>query len=717
MKRRDFLAAPLAIPALGNSWVTARPRLFYNRARIQALRARLQRDTSLAAGWRLFLQHADQLLAAELISEADAQHGPGDDANFGKPSQQVVDMAFTLGLAYHVTQREPYAARLREALLHYAAYSSWHGPGFSKRVPPWHSELNTARFCVGMGAGYDALYSTLSSLDRHTITAAIARMGILATLEDWLEPETRIHALDSMGHNWWAVCVSSAGVAALSLLGDDPRVPQWLDRINEGIAQWFSYRGNVLQNKSPTFDSAGAFYESVGYANYAIFEYLRFRLAHTNVFPGRKQPDFAPLDKICEFFCQTFYPSSIAPLTVNFGDSSLHLQLSLTIRLLIENGITHSGAGWYIEKSKRSAFLTPQALEFLFHKPVPEPRRPPLPESILYSDIGWAILRDSWKDDATMLAVKSGFTWNHAHADAGSFVLFHAGMPLLIDSGTCGYGNPEYTRYYVQSAAHNVILFNGQGEPAEDHYRGVKFPGKLHSLIDDLGVKYLFADATGPMAQNFIRNYRHWLWLDGVILIIDDLLTYKEGTFDWLLHYAGIAAPQSYGVRITNGVACADVHFIYPETPDVHQEQGLAEHRPETIIPYFAFRTRRPARVQKFIIAIVPHPRQPGDEIPSLQLLQGSDALGIRIQRAKSVTDVYLNLQADGRRMHVNSNNTIAGWETDAYLLAWTRPTADSDDPAAVIRFFVACGSYLRRSGKVYLDSLSKRSLAWLLRA
>ena len=30
-----------------------------------------------------------------------------------------------------------------------------------------------------------------------------------------------------------------------------------------------------------------------------------------------------------------------------------------------------------------------------------------LPESMLYGDIGWAMLRSSWDDDATMLAVKS----------------------------------------------------------------------------------------------------------------------------------------------------------------------------------------------------------------------------------------------------------------------------------------------------------------------
>ncbi|MGH7958281.1 MAG: heparinase II/III domain-containing protein, partial [Opitutaceae bacterium] len=81
------------------------------------------------------------------------------------------------------------------------------------------------------------------------------------------------------------------------------------------------------------------------------------------------------------------------------------------------------------------------------------------PHSIIYPDIGWAVLRDSWDRDATLLAVKSGDTWNHAHADAGSFILFHAGRPLLIDAGSCSYGRPEYRGYYARSAAHNVVLY------------------------------------------------------------------------------------------------------------------------------------------------------------------------------------------------------------------------------------------------------------------
>ena len=82
--------------------------------------------------------------------------------------------------------------------------------------------------------------------------------------------------------------------------------------------------------------------------------------------------------------------------------------------------------------------------------------------------------------------------------------------------------------------------------------------------------------------------------------------------------------------------------------------------------------------------------------------------LGVRISRNKKVTQVFLNLRADGRRMHRNSNKLIHGWDTDAYLFGTTRPAGSPDDPDSSTRCFVICGSYLRKNGKVVLDSLSK---------
>lgn len=128
--------------------------------------------------------------------------------------------------------------------------------------------------------------------------------------------------------------------------------------------------------------------------------------------------------------------------------------------------------------------------------------------------MGWATLRNSWKDNATMLAVKSGYTWNHSHADANSFILFHKGIDILKDVGKCWYKFPEYRNHFFQSEAHNVILFNGEGQIREHQYYGSPLRGYLHHLMDGDNVKYILADGTGPYADKFSRNFRHFLWMD-----------------------------------------------------------------------------------------------------------------------------------------------------------------------------------------------------------
>src|SRR5579875_1087370 len=711
MLRRHFLATPLAATLAGSAapvltvGAQTYPRLFYNEATIEDLKARLKRDNELAQRWSELIAYADRLSSASLMPQSDAEKGSGDDASFGAASRQIGEMGMVLGLAFHVTQNETYSGRLREALLHFSGYTVWHGPGFPKRNPPWHSELNTARFCLGFAAGYDALHDVLGAADGETIRGAFIAKGILPTFEDWLDPHTRIHALDSMGHNWWSVCVSNAGLAALALYGEEPRAPEWISAVSSGIAQWFEYRGQPLQNKTKTFDSKGAMYESVNYANYALSEYLRYRLAFSNVFPNEKQPDFAPLSKTPEYVCHTFYPSTAAPLTVNFGDSPSHLQLRSLMSLLAGTGYNTPSGEWYCSKTESR---TPDIFELLIPKGPRSAALPALPTSMIYPDIGWATLRTGWKDDATMLAVKSGFTWNHAHADASSFILFHGGQQLIIDSGTCDYGRPEYTNYYVQSLAHNVVLFNGQGEPKSDHLRGCKFSGKLHGILDSEGIRYLYADATGPMAHFFIRNYRHWVWLGNAILIFDDIEALEEGTFDWLLHYGGEASIDSKTVSLRKGKAAASVQFLYPGELNISQRQGLAEHAPDTHIPYLAASTSTPARVQKFITAVVLDPQMKVEAIDA-----GDLALGVRVTENGVVSDFFFNLEADGRRMHVNSNNSIKGWETDAYLVGWTRPERRIEDPASATRLFLACGSYLRRNGRVYFSSLTKQNACW----
>jgi hypothetical protein len=338
---------------------TSRPRLFFTAERLERLHQRIGEQPLFNGAWNKMRGRANRLLEEKLVSKEYAEGGTGQHGNYGRPSSQIADMAGTLGLAYLITGEERYAKKLRDALIYYGGLSRWAGDAHND--PPWHSELNTARFCYGYAVGYDSIYDSLSVDERRTIAEAMVRLGILPTLDDWILGEKRIHALDSMGHNWWSVCVSMAGLAALSLVGDEPRAELWTRRVSEALPEWFAYQGNVLQNKTANFDEKGAFYEGVNYANYALSEYLLFRLAFTNVFGKSSAPDIPVLKTAGDFFIQTCYPTSDGILSVNFGDSSLHSTGARTLRLLLANIVPIQGWtirwGWFTTICIRAGLL------------------------------------------------------------------------------------------------------------------------------------------------------------------------------------------------------------------------------------------------------------------------------------------------------------------------------------------------------------------------
>ena len=712
--KKPLLAIILLIALCGNSQAAtghnwpAHPRLYFTTERVKALQSRIADDPRIRETWEDLIRKADRLTDEELVSKEYAESGQGQHGNYGRPSSQIATMGTTLGLAYQMTGKKEYAEKLRLALIHFGRLNRWAGD--AKRDPPWHSELNTARFCFGYAVGYDSIYDYLAQADRETIVRTMVQRGILPTLNDWVLPQKRIHALDSMGHNWWSVCVAMAGVASLSVLGDEPRAQQWVEHITDGFPEWFAYQGNILQNKSPNFDDEGAFYESVSYANYALSEYLLFHLAHSNAFPDDPLPEIPLLEKAGDFFVYASYPTSDSLLSVNFGDSSIKASGSRTLRLLLANGFDRPSYHWYITRTDPGLSAPISLVNYGLHRRTAGPAD--LPRSVIYPDIGWAMMRTSWGNDATMLAVNSGFAWNHAHPDAGSFILFHKGKPLIIDSGNCSYGRREYTAYYRQSRAHNVILLDGQAENPEacgGPDRGVVHPGSVEHLMDAAGIKYVLADATGPTSWKFSRNYRHFLWIDDVILIFDDIRTHEVGQLEWLLHFEGRDEKDGNEIRLANGAkAAAIVRPLFPKNMAIVRKKGLKDHDPDTEVDYLAFTPAAKSRDMKFITAILPLDSPGGQPDVKLDLLEGDEMLGVRIARGDELTEVFLNLRADGRRMHRNSNKTIHGWDTDAYLFGLTRPTNSPDDPDSITRFFIACGSYLRKNDKVVIDSLSK---------
>lgn len=690
-----------------SSSVPNHPRLYFTPKNIERFKGRIASDPAYQEAWQDILQRADKMLEETFIPLREIESEEGKRGDYKRASSQADNMAKTLGLAYRMTGKMDYATKVRDILLHYANLNYWSGN--PNNDPPWHSELRTARLLFAYAVGYDSIYDILSDTDRKTIVNALVDRGLLPILNDWILPENRVHAIDSMGHNWWSVCVSMAGVATLAIVDEEPSAEDWLVHIRESYPEWFAYTGNILQNKSINFDAKGAFYESVLYADYALCEYLFYHIAHENIYGQGSLPDIPILERVGEFFIHTAYPTSDGLLPVNFGDTHPDLTGARTLRLLPAAGFDQPAYHWSLAKTK-SSFGDPISLVTCTINTQGEP---PLdwPKSILYEDIGWSMMRTSWEDNATMLAVKSGFAWNHAHPDAGSFILFHGGEQFIIDSGNSTYSRPEYRTYYKKSWAHNVVLIDGEAghpESVGGPDRGVVHPGGLHNLMDSGGIRYLLADATGPTAWKFTRNYRHFLWIDDIILIFDDIRAHEEGELEWLLHTEGNVTLSGTDVHIVNGEAATLVRSLYPQGMDVAIKKGLKDHDPDTEVDYYAFKPEGKHDEMKFITAIFPLASVGASPTAKVELLEFDESIGVRIVGETETTDVFLNLRADGRRMHRNSNKVINGWDTDAYLFAITRSSDAEDAPETIRRLCVVGCSYLRRDGVSVFDTLSK---------
>ncbi|NQX61604.1 heparinase II/III domain-containing protein [Paenibacillus qinlingensis] len=683
------------------------PYLYFDRAWVERFRLQLQQNADLAREWHTYVAKADRMLGESFTDEAQADGEDSQHGRYGPPSEQVAKMGTILGLVYQVTGERHYGEKLREALLHYSTYQKWYGKGLLRNDPSWHSELNTSRFCHGYAVGYDCIYDLLSDEERGTVRRGFLELGVLPTLKDWVFADTRIHTLDSMGHNWWAVMIGLAGVGVLSVMNEEGDANAWLGEIVRIFPEYFLYKGSVLGNKSLNYDEAGAFYESLNYADYGLYEYLVFRLAYQTSFGHTDFSDIPVLSKAGDFFLHTTYPASERPLTVNFGDGDFYTGAVQAAKMLLANGLEDPRLRWYLKEWQAEYGF----YDFIQHERIWQGSSNPPSEaetSVIYGDIGWVAMRDSWEKDRTLLAVKSGFSWNHAHADAGSFVLYHKGRALLIDSGNCSYERPEYLNYYVQSEAHNVVLFNGEGQLRSDVPRGVKEPGQVYHLVDHAGIRYVYADATGPMSRHFSRNFRHFLWVDDVIVIIDDVRAHEKGNLQWLMHFEGeIDVAENRSVRVTNGDASVIVKHLFPQDLVIQQKEGLADHAPDTITTYLSFETSESVAEAKFITAVIPV--ESGQPLPNVTALEGHEMIGVRILSDGKQTDVYLNLRADGRIMHQNCIRKLNGWETDAYLVAVTRPEGtEEEDWTNVERCFIGYGSVLRHSGHTLFASMSR---------
>ena len=678
------------------------PFLYFSGADVERWREKLGADGAVRARYEQATAHAEEDLAEPFVTWEEANGKNTQHANFGRLNQQANKLCASLGLKYLAEGDERCADRLQALAEHYITLERWYAESYVVRKPnPWHSDLCSTATTLALARIFDIICPRLTDGARSRIARGIFEKGVLPALGDWALPATRIHALDSMGHNWWAVCIAEAATALLAIRDSLP--PELYDGMlgyaDRALAEYITYPGNTLFNKTRNFDDRAMFYEGVGYDNYGTGTLLRYLWCSERIC-GKNETIRAALPAgLCEAPLNFCYPytrdGKTAYMSLNFCDSdtdNLPDRIAkYAVRLGLDTAPVRAMAAYGgTDVWDDLAGFDPAALQGAVDA---------LPKTAVFSS-GYALTRDTWAPDGTLLAVRSGFCWNHSHNDAGSFVIFHKGSPLFSDSGTCSYESPLYHAFYCQDAAHSTLHIGGRGARDEELYRGTKFPGAICDSYEGDGFVFMQADATGPLAHLCSRAYRSFLWIeDRLLVIVDDVFCHEAETVQLSLHFDGAYRRKNGALLFENGDARARVLTHLPEMTAA-EKTGHAPGDPDGEKIYVELCDGEKARTHTLITTLE---LDPDARDTRFERLHSETADGIRITEGDTEREIWYNHLADGHVMHDNSQATLGGFDTDAYLLMITRDKRERTE-----RAFAVCASFLRRGGRVYIDSFRK---------
>jgi len=677
------------------------PGLFFSKEDIENYKQRLQCDSAAAARYREITAEADSCLKEELVSETEANGGSGQHADFGLINRQANRFCDCLGVKYLVEGDKACAEKIKRLLLHFISFERWYSASYSVRTPvPWHADLCSTRTTLALGYAFDIIYDYLTPDERHKIAEGILEKGVIAALSDWVLPETRIHALDSMGHNWWAVCIAEAANALLAIADEMPeQSADYLALVDEALADYLRYKGNSLYNKQRNFDEQGLFYEGIGYNNFGSGTLLRYLWCRER-YSGRNEVIRSAIPEgFCDSVMTFSYPVTENGRTkyffLNFGDSGVDPEIDLFAKYAFLLGLSSEALNACLSTYKTDirdeiGGLYVENLQGKLNY---------LPLNQIFSS-GFAVSRDSYEPDSTLFAVKSGYCWNHSHNDSGSFVIYHKGRPFFIDSGTCFYDSPLYHAYYCQDAAHSVLRVGGKGRRDEELYRGTKFSGTLTDSFSGEDYFFVQADSTGPMAHLCSRMYRNFIWIENRLLVIfDEVYCHEADTIQFSVHTESSFSNSGNEILFDNGISKARLISHHPETV-YSEKEGHLDHKEKEIMPYAELSTLKKDRTHLLITTIeLDHDEKPF----SFRLLEGKNATGLLIEDERTSREIWFNHMADGHVMHDNSNNIIAGYDTDAYMLMLMHNKADNKETALCV-----CTSYLRKEKSLYSSFIKK---------
>ena len=151
---------------------------------------------------------------------------------------------------YIVTREKEYEKYIKEFTLAICSAPAWVSQG---KRNGWKSDLLTGDLGFNLSLSFYLTKNLFTSEEQSLIKKSIMQKGFEPLYDEWVNPDTRIHCLDTMGHNWWSVCVCGLGGIVVTMDEDTPNKYKYLSEIVDCIKQWLTYKGDRHLNKHANF--------------------------------------------------------------------------------------------------------------------------------------------------------------------------------------------------------------------------------------------------------------------------------------------------------------------------------------------------------------------------------------------------------------------------------------------------------------------------------
>lgn len=430
---------------------TAHPRLMADNTRFSLLRSQVASDDWSAKTYAGVVSTADALLAKPVLT-----YKKPDGIRILDTSREMVERAYTLGMAWQVTKDGKYAERLWKDLDAVTRFGDWNPDHF----------LDTAEMTHAVAIGYDWLYSYWSSGRRVQLSRAIVELGLKPAFPvyDAAEGSNGPYA---HGGNWarnnnnWNVVINSGLTAgAIAVAQDDPATS---DKILAAAI-------TSVQRGIGAYANGGGFAEGLSYWDYATRYLVVMLQSLRSATGGDAGLSSLPGLDITGLF--PIYMSSPSGERFNFGDSERGVSRGPVLAGLgnVYDNASFRYAG--IEEGRGGSSVQ-RLLWYEPGKTSASPAAAGLPMDRNFPNAAVASFRSSWSDpNATFVGFRNGSLpdASHQHLDAGTFNLDALGQNWATELGKDDYGLSGYfdegasgTRwdfYRLAAEGQNTLVIN-----------------------------------------------------------------------------------------------------------------------------------------------------------------------------------------------------------------------------------------------------------------